>query len=193
MSTSFALPLWRMVGYGVAMDMDITYQQPAEMTELADGTPFPRYFTCAVVPRGLAPLMQLTLEVRQGRPVLTRFTFLDRGPEGPELSASAIHETKVGDIVQNVIERVGETASLQERGVILPGEGNPEAGQRASDLARGRRGPSESQLQQTANIWRENTYDPRKQVAEMLDVSPRTASRFIALAKERGYITTEED
>lgn len=174
--------------------MDITYQTPAELTELADGTPFPAFFNCTVIPHGLKPLMQLTLEVRDGRAVLTRFAFLDRGPEGPELTATSIHDANVGEIVKDVIRRVAETASLQDRGVILPGEDDAQAGEAAADLARGRRGPSERQLKLTAAIWRENKdYDPRKQVASGLYVSERTASRWIALARERGYITEEDN
>lgn len=174
------------------MDSTITYRSPAELTQLADGTPFPASVSLTFLRIGLTPILDLTLEVREGRPVLTRFAFLSRGPGAAPLTPTDIHDTNVGEIVDHVIRQVAATAALQEQGVILPSEGDAEAAEAAADLARGRRGPSERQLKMTAAIWRENKdYDPRKQVAQMLYVSERTASRWIALAKERGYITEE--
>jgi hypothetical protein len=175
------------------MDFTMTYNTPAEITHLADGTPFPAYISLTVLRIGLGPILGVTLEVEEGRPVLTGFSFLKRGPGGPPITPSDIHHTKVGDIVEGVIRQVAATALLQEQGVILPGEGDANAADSAAGLARGRRGPTERQLKKTASIWRENKdYDPRKQVANGLFVSERTASRWIALAKERGYIKEED-
>ena len=175
------------------MTFTIAYPTPVELTELADGTPFPPAISVTIVRIGLVPIIELSLEVRDGRPVMTRFAYVTRGPEGPPLTASEIHDTNVSEVFDSTVMHLAATASVQGQGAILPSEGDAEAGEAAADLARGRRGPSERQLRMTAAIWRENKdYDPRKQVASGLYVSERTASRWIALAKERGYITEED-
>jgi hypothetical protein len=175
------------------MNFTISYPRPTELTELADGTPFPASITVAIVRIGMLPIIELTLKVRDGRPVLTRFSFVSRGPDGPPLTPSEIHDTNIKDIFDSAVLHIASTAGLQDQDVILPFEGDAEAGEAAADLARGRRGPSERQLRMTAAIWRENKdYDPRKQVASGLYVSERTASRWIALAKENGYIKEED-
>jgi hypothetical protein len=174
------------------MNFTISYTAPAELTELADGTPFPASISVSIIRIGVVPIIELTLEVREGRPLLTRFAYVTRGPMGPPLTASEIHDTKVGDIVKSAIEHIGATAGLQHQGVILPFEGDAEAGTAAADLARGRRGPSDRQIELTAAIARINKYNPRKEVASQLQVSERTATRFIAIAKERGLLEEED-
>ena len=178
------------------MELTFTYRDPLELTELADGTPFPTSISMRVIRMGLVPLIDLTLEVRDGRPVLASFAFLRRTPTGPPLTATEIHDTNVSEIVESAIRSVASTATLRSEELLAgpPSEvGDVVAGDRAADLARGRRGPSERQLRLTAKIWQENNdYNPRKQVAQTLYVSERTASRWIATAKERGYITEED-
>ncbi len=174
------------------MNFTISYPDPTELTELADGTPFPASISVSIVRIGLVPIIEMSLEVRDGRPVMTRFAYVTRGPKGPPLTASEIHDTKVSEIFESTVLHLAATAGAQDQGLILPDDLDKEAGQAAVDLARGRRGPSDRQLELAAAIARANKYDPRKEVANQLYVSERTASRWIAIAKERGY-RTEED
>ncbi len=175
------------------MDLTFSYREPTEnLTTLADGTPFPAGINLTVIRTGVEPIIELTLEVEVGRPVLARFALRRRGPAGRPLTATEIHNTKVSEIVDAAIRSVAASALVSADAIHDPAAGDQGAGQRASDLARGRRGPTERQLELAAGIAKANRYNPRKEVASQLYVSERTASRWIALAKDHGYDTGEE-
>lgn len=48
-------------------------------------------------------------------------------------------------------------------------------------------------LRRVAEIVKGNPYDPRTEIRRQLNVSPRTASRWIAEAKKRGFIKDNSD
>ena len=70
--------------------------------------------------------------------------------------------------------------------VFLTPEESDQARRGAAGSRRGRP-VSEKDLRKVGRIVAANDYDFRQQVRTELNVSERTASRYIALAKERGY------
>ena len=120
------------------MDLTFSYREPTEnLTTLADGTPFPAGINLTVIRTGVEPIIELTLEVEVGRPVLARFALRRRGPAGRPLTATEIHNTKVSEIVDAAIRSVAASALVSADAIHDPAAGDQGAGQRASDLARG--------------------------------------------------------
>jgi hypothetical protein len=173
--------------------MDLITPPPTNLVELSDGTLFPEAVTATFIPQGLSPFVEVSLEVQDGRPVLTRFAVVRRGP-ATRVTASDVHDLNVGEIVDGVIRALAAMAQADpnevEMGRALRDE---DAAERAASLANNRRPVTDAQLQQAANIARANPYDPRKQVAEQLCTSERTASRWLAEARKRGFLTDEEN
>ncbi len=168
----------------------ITYRDPPALTELDDGTPFPTTVSLTVIREGVVPLIDMTIEVREGRPVMTQFSFRSRGPAGPPLTATEIHDTNVGDLFEAAVHALASTPAPSDDPADL---GDQAAGNRAVAMARRGRPVSDETLGRVAQIVKDHRDDDyRKQVATQEHVSLRTASRYIALAKERGLLTDDK-
>jgi hypothetical protein len=173
--------------------MDLISPPPTNLVELSDGTSFPAAITATVIPQGLSPFVEVSLEVQEGRPVLTRFAVVRRGPAA-RVTASDVHDLNVGEIVDDVIRTLAAMAQADPNEVVM-GQAlrDEEAAERAAALSKNRRPVTDSQLRQAANIAHHNPLDPRKQVAAQLYTSERTASRWLAEARKRGFLTDEEN
>lgn len=161
------------------------------LTRLADGTLFPESgdFHVLVSDHEETTVVQVALEVRDGRPVVTNVGVrrLDVGGvhEDKALTPTFLRELDFGKIFGAAIEQgafmgVGFKNPLRDKPIAIS------AASRATALARRRQPLSNDQLAQVVKIVKENKYNPRKQVASLLFLSERTASRRIAEAKKRG-------
>jgi hypothetical protein len=160
------------------------------LVDLANGAPFPSTLVarCKI---NDDRLLALTFKVEDGRPVVTR-CLVEGVPSGAPLSASVLHELQLGEIVDRIVATVGAFAYMD-----VGSEGRDEAtfawpdvfraGARATSSLRGRPVPDNA-LAKVAEIVGRNDFNPRKQIRDELHVSERTASRWIAIARERGLL-----
>jgi hypothetical protein len=180
------------------------------LTQLDDGTWFPQSVEAFAFLSGSTaerPVLGVVLEVEDGRVVLSRFSierqrttgpgsWPDGESRGPEVTPSFIHGLNVRAIIEQVIRRVAETSLAWTRlDQPMPRVTSDEAravGDRVL-ATRQYRPVDMGLLRQVADIVTVNTYNPRKQVAEELHTSERTASRWIAEARRRGFVTQEEE
>lgn len=170
--------------------------EPVAYTTLEDGTPFPvraelrgRYKN--------GPLLHWTIGVRDGKAVMFDMKFeadpLMDAPSG--LTGSMVHDMPVGQIIESVIGRTGPATLAEIRWNEAAAEGRPHEYLTPEEAAAARRGAvgarrgrpvSDAVLQRVAEIVKNyDDYDFRKEVAEQMHISDRTASRYIKLAQER--------
>ena len=139
------------------------------------------------------------MAVEDGRPVMTHFT-VGRRPGGSAVTASFIHGLPVGDLFDQLVAYLDWGADLMQKGYddpnvvhLMPKDDERQAmGARAVASQRGRL-VSDEDLRKVAEIVVGNDYDPRKEVVRQLHLSDRTASRWIAEARRKGFLTKEVD
>lgn len=168
--------------------------------ELENGTLFPAKVEVAGRYAD-GPLLEMTLGAKNGRPIVFDLKIIPDGEDNAGVTGSMVHEIPVGHIIDQVIENAGPgTLALfrwdQARMAGRPHEfltpEEAEAARRGAAGSRRGRPVSEKDLRKVGRIVAANDYDFRQQVRTELNVSERTASRYIALAKERGYDKEEE-
>lgn len=130
---------------------------------------------------------------------MTHFT-VERRPGGSAVTASFIHGLPVGDLFDQLVAYLDWGADLMQKGYddpnvvhLMPKDDERQAmGARAVASQRGRL-VSDEDLRKVAEIVVGNDYDPRKEVVRQLHLSDRTASRWIAEARRKGFLTKEVD
>jgi hypothetical protein len=160
-----------------------------------DGVLFPSKFT-AYGRYGDGPALSLTFEVTGGQPVLRRVAIGDESDA--QLSASAVHALPLDQLINQAIT----TAALQTQLVKRAFEstiGEPtfrsEDEQNAERIVRAvsvRGRPIDDEtLRRVAQLAKANPFSYREDIKEQLNVSLRTASRWVAAAKNRGFLDKE--
>lgn len=152
------------------------------------------------------PYMRLIFEVEAGRPVLRSLIFGDAASEaarddGPPLTASVVHDLPLGQIVQWTIEanvrgteamrRADEARAANRPHQFLTQAESDDLTRRARAVSVRGRPVGDETLRRVAEIVRANAFDYCKQINEELHVSLRTASRWVAVAKDRGFLDEE--
>jgi hypothetical protein len=185
--------------------MFMQLSQLGSPAELADGTAFPSTVSFIVPPDRGVPMVEGTLGIIDGRPTLIRLQLTSL--ELTDISGTVLRSVNVTAIVKAATRRAAEMASLLTmRGPLQIMRNDPdspfmnlfgvkearEAGDRG-ELLLTRKLPPEAMLQLVANIARKNPESPRTAVAEQLHISKRTASRRIADARGRGFLTEDDD
>jgi hypothetical protein len=200
MALPFSCGYGNMVGVKPG-DLMLIMEIPPEGIELGDldtGTLFPTAITVTARLKN-GPLIGLSLGIEGGKPVFRSSTF-SRAPEEPPLTPADIHDVPLGAIFDEVVARVATSAFaiLRSNRAAAAGEPHrfvsPEESQQIANAAMAsRRGRPvrDQELLKVARILESNQYDPRLQVVRELSVSPRTASRWIAEARRRGYVKEE--
>ena len=170
---------------------------------LADGTAF---FQPAKVTwhtgRGLE--VDFDFEVIDGRPAwLGMHVHPTRFPPGStaaladaELTATRLRDLPLDRVVAAAVDAVARVATAwTPEGLhanVQDEEFRP-AGEAAVRAHRRRRKMDDELLRRVAQIVRDDmTGAPRQAVADLEHASPRTASRWIALAQDRGFLEKEE-
>jgi len=160
-----------------------------DRTTLANGAPFFTTVTLYAWRKGEdpGPLTTLLLGVRDGRPVLRRFAV-----EGAEITATTIRAVPVGRLVESAI---AYATQIQPK-TLRVSDLDPDAGSRAVG-ARRNRSMTPELLSDVALVVHEeidrsgqlhSRPEARQAVMRRFHCSARTASRYIAMASERGYI-----
>jgi hypothetical protein len=188
--------------------------EPVSLTRLEDGTLFPEHIRVNAHRVGRSePTMELVLDVVDGRVAFTRFgverqrsTGPGSWPEGeaigPEVTAGFLHDLNVGTIFDHVVRALAGFALEWSRWSALPeGEHPPpwattdertEAGDRALATRSYRNSVTVADLRRVASIVNANPRRQRKAVSEQLQLPERTASRWIATARSRGFLDKKE-
>lgn len=176
------------------MDMWISVVPPGVavgLVELSTGGLFPASVEVAIeVDNGY--LWRLRLGVEDRRPVVNRLdveraSTVSGAYAGPPITATSLRDVPFEDMTRRAIEAAGRAAAHWS--------GRPESGDDAgvaAALARRRRPMTDALLRRVAQVARINPYDPRHQVAEQLSTSERSATRWIAEAKRRGFLEEDE-
>lgn len=181
-------------------------QEEAIPVQLKSGGWFPRRVAAGGRYRG-GPAVEMELGVADGRIVVFSVTFRSYSvPDGiavsedvrqtfndPPITAAAVRSIPLGSIIDLEIGRI----TMRTRDRMTLGRDRPWS-QRdleeadARRISRRGRPVGDETLRRVAAIVRENRFDPRRQIHDEIGASPRTASRWIAEARRRGYITEED-
>lgn len=177
--------------------------QTAPLVRLSSGAPFPQRFSATAQAPG-GPIVGMTIEVENDRLVVT-YLSLVRYRHGPTITSSLLKGFQLDSIRERVISDVASMVANDLSAARLPGgshaastlalrpiavEESIAIGAIPADSQYGRP-VSDTDLRRVAEICRNNDYNWRKQVARDLNVSERTASRWIATARKRGYLEEE--
>ncbi len=190
--------------YPVSVSHEPLITSTGPLTRLGGGQPFPSWALVSVLPSGSDPMVTLRLAVREGQPVATEVTLFVTG-EGA-VTKSDLRDLPLKEIIDRAVEKLAsmglaQTLEAERRwapGMDLPTDEETSVRRDAMALAHQRRPITDALLHQVANIYRINeTGAPTKAVADMLYTSHRNATRWVAIARERGFLppygTTEED
>lgn len=152
---------------------------------LAAGPMFPSEATVHFIEAATDLFVAVTLRTVDRRPVLSRLEVRPVNPNtNRELTAGFIHELPLGQLVDRAVRAVGASFADEQAGV---GMGDPKRQGDAAVASRRRRVMNDDLLREVAEVVASDTYGrPREAVREHFHVSLRTASRWIAEAKQRG-------
>jgi hypothetical protein len=182
-----------------------TLPESVDFEELNTGVLFPQDLLVMANYDG-GPSLQLLLAVEDGQAIVSSLTISrsvpDCPPDCPPISATMVHELPLGRIIDEVIARTATGFLALYRAHQAALAGRPHQFLTPDEVAATREGArrgsrrgrpvSDEDLRDVAAIVRTNSYDPRVQVVTDLHVSKRTASRWIAEARSRGFVTEED-
>jgi hypothetical protein len=168
--------------------------------ELPNGTAFPEWASVgALMAKG--PMIDLTINIQEGRPVISGVSIYQGAEDRLEITASLVHDLPLGRIFDLAVSAVAASVLKLQRSTPrerlyhplpewLPSTVSADDVADAVRLVSRRGRPvADDDLHRVAAIVRRNSYDPRKQVARELHLADRTASRWIAEARRRGILT----
>jgi hypothetical protein len=144
------------------------------------------------------PLLTLFFEVVDSRPALRSLRIGAEEVDGEaEVTASVVHDLPLGQIIAETIARTATATLASARASEARAEGRPHQFLTPEEVASTRRNAlvsvrgrpvGDETLRRAAEIVRDHPYDYRQKVHELLPTSKRTASRYIAEARKRGFI-----
>lgn len=148
------------------------------LVELADGRRFPAHAQVLVTLGGTVATLWLAVE--DGTPLLTQICVRRSGASGP-LKASIVHALPVNQLAD---EAVGSILAF----LAMGGTNDDNL---TNQIPR-RRAVDDDLLRQVARaVQADGRAEPNNAVRASIPCSKRTASRYIALARERGFLKEE--
>jgi hypothetical protein len=175
------------------------------MTTLSTGPSFPEWADvhwCRLLPapgptgtynwkdrRVTGPLVRLHVVVHDGRPEVDE-VIAERQAGGPEVTATALCDIPLRAIVDRFVEQM---AMLSFGASLFQDVEDFNAGYKdatsAAAATRRRRTVDDELLREVAEVHRNDlTFAPVKAVQEHFHTSRRNAARWVALARERGFV-----
>jgi hypothetical protein len=136
--------------------------------------------------------VELDVVVQDGAPVCDAIR-IERNPKRPSLTGAEFRRLPLRDWVNFAVGQVAlmpQESTLGESAAWIPAsEDEAWAITRAADRAPRRRKITDEHLRDVARVYRANVDDsPRDAVMETFAVKPAMASRYIKLARERGFL-----
>jgi len=143
--------------------------------------------------RVTGPAVRLRIVLHDGRPEVDEVAVVRR-PEDPEITSTLLAEIRLAEIVNYCVERLGWLAYLPR--FIHPSATDEERSDAAQAAAgqsaiasRRRRMVTDALLRDVALIYASDaTGAPTKAVSDQLFTSHRNATRWVALARKRGFL-----
>lgn len=134
---------------------------------------------------------ELDIAIQDGSPVCDAIR-IERNPKKPSLSGNELRRMPLRDWVNFAVGHVALMPREGEPGVATLTSATAEevrAITRAADRAPRRRKITDDHLREVARFYRNNVDDnPRDAVMETFGVKAAMASRYIKLARERGFL-----
>jgi hypothetical protein len=191
------------------------------LARISERYAIPRRLSATLVPADDdAPLCRIVLTVEGGRPVVEAVA-LERRPNGPPLTSTALRSVPVGELARQIVDQCGYwilpgqdpptlemttadgeivTGSLPfepfgEDHIAIPvgGIGLTEDYRAAARPPRESGRVTDETLRRVAAVYNEAIRAPTKAVRETMVVSPSTASRWVKRAKDAGLIPAGRD
>ncbi len=135
--------------------------------------------------------VEIDIAIESGAPMCNAIR-IERNPKRPSLTGTELRRLPLRDLVNAA---VGQVAVVPKEVAAGTYEGSPatvdEAFEisRQADRAKRRRTMTDEHLEAVAQVYRATGGDrPRDAVMEAFQVSPAMASRYIKLARERGFL-----
>jgi hypothetical protein len=170
--------------------------------ERMGGRLVPRLITVHIAGAPDHPATTLTLEARSGVPVCTQVT-VQAKPEGREVRVADLRAIRLEDwleaIIAEVALRIVITDDAGDPVVVSPAPGTPEARRVAVAAVRAarsgtRRRITDAHLRGVATVYlADTTGAPNKAVVERFGVPKRTAARWVAAARDKGFIPGRDE
>ena len=172
--------------------------------ELENGQQVPRLCDWLAVVRDPArdsPLVTVRLEVKAGKPVATSVTVTSYPDWEPGLAAEKLGSIQYGDLIEDLVQAQAISAASVikqggpplpswqgERSALLSPDEMDETAKAAGKLHRNKKMNS-THLQRVAEVYlADRTGAPTEAVRAHFNTAHRTATRWVALARERGFI-----
>ncbi|SEF34484.1 hypothetical protein SAMN05421837_107409 [Amycolatopsis pretoriensis] len=162
----------------------------------------PRRITAYITSAPDLPATMLTIEARDGVPVCTAVTVTAKDG-GREVRAVDLRAIKLEDWIEAIVAEVAPTIVASDDDgrpiIVSPAPGTPDAQRLAVAAVRAarhgtRKTVTEDHLRTVAEVY--NAADPRrgiKTVEERFGTSYRTAARWIAAARDKGFIPERDE
>lgn len=187
-------------------DRWFTVGEMGEEVELGNGVRFPAWVNVAMTwrTRSTQPLLNMRLEVDEGKPVLT-FVSLRRAETGPPITPTLLRSLPLGEITEQAIQWVvTEAWARREQAAgrlrfppqdpedfdrLLVAWDRLEPNRHQASQVRRMRTVDDELLREVADVYsKDNTGKPTVAVAEQLYTSHRNATRWVALARRQGFL-----
>jgi hypothetical protein len=140
--------------------------------------------------RMTSPLVSIRIVVVNGRPAVDEVR-VTRFPGGAEITGETLSGIPIQEIVENGCQQLGYLAFLvkfnEDTSHVPDEEALSNAGS-AAIVIRRKRATSDELLSKVAEIYSDATVRPTRTVAEKLPTSYRSATRYVTLARERGFL-----
>jgi hypothetical protein len=147
------------------------------------------------------PTVEVEIVLHDGRPEVDEVKVSRRAGD-PEIDAKFLREIPLGQIAESAVVQMELWARREwaETSADSPGPIGPDVSHpywkpvTESVAARRRRSVTDELLREVAAVYQaDTTGKPTKAVKEHFPTSQRNAARYVALAKERGFINQTED
>jgi hypothetical protein len=169
----------------------------SELEPLADGARFPNYVEVAVHCEQW-PQILMDIQIENGRPEIQKLEIKRRPVANPpRITSSELRDFPLGTLTESVIKELGARVEAIVAGRADVSDADRAGGERVASLRRTRRQMDDAFLSRVAEIVREHPGAPRPALNEAFGGSRRSATQWITLAQDRGFLPkpeeTEED
>ena len=184
--------------------MEINYlplPEPVGYVDLGEGVQVPERLRAQVTDIGLPATVEIEVAVREGA-VVCEMVSLRAREEGPPVTREMLRDVPVGALASALMANSSLVWDFSHPGwgdvdtskaVVVGGSSAPaevQASIRQQTAPRRRRRVTDELLREVATIYRRHLEEgaPTLGVADELKVSHSTASRYVAMARERGLL-----
>jgi hypothetical protein len=184
----FSDPFWVQDNKAEAEYLVMVGRFTDELERLAGGTLFPTFVEVAVHCEKW-PQVLMEIQVEEGRPEIKKLEITRRPVANPpRITSTELRKLPLGTLVETVIEELGARVEAVIEGRTDITEADRAQGEKVASLRRARRQMDDDFLRRVADIVNQNPKSPRPALNGAFGGSPRAATQWIALARDRGFL-----